>query len=90
MINENYIIDDLTRRGTTPLDHYVVLDGEMHEWKPSVGVLIKVVFRDIVTHMHAKKILISKKQECHSIEMLHEYALSKSWTNWKKPNITKA
>jgi hypothetical protein len=74
----------LTRGGATPLNHYFVMDGEVREWKPSVGFSVGIRYYDDAFGAQCREYLVRQGLTCEGRHQIRELAERYGWLNWGK------
>lgn len=82
--SEEAVHSYLTRDGRTPLEHHFVMQGNVHEWKPSVGIVLTSRFQDEELKNHCIAHLIRHGLACRSSEDIPLLAKRLNWPEWGK------
>ncbi len=74
----------LTRDGRTPLEHHFVMQGNIHEWKSSVGIVLTSRFQNEDLKIRCIAYLLRHGLACQSPEHIPHLAKRLNWSGWGK------
>ena len=75
----------LTRDGQTPLSHYFVMHDDVHEWQPSIGLVVTHRYRDEARKHQIIAYLAKQQLVCSSQSRVKELAAKHGWVGWGRP-----